>query len=78
MNSEEREKQAKQRFILLNVMRFSGTIIVMMGIAISLGKLFPDFPPLLGYLFILLGMFEFFFLPIVMKKSWDKQDSGQS
>ena len=77
MTSDEREAQAKQRFIILNIMRFSGAIIVMIGLAISAGRLFPDFPPLLGYLFIVLGMFEFFLFPILLKKSWNKKDAGQ-
>ncbi|MBK7161366.1 MAG: hypothetical protein IPH79_02205 [Sphingomonadales bacterium] len=78
MTSDERETQAKQRFIILNVLRFSGAVIVMMGLAISAGRLFPDFPPLFGYLFIVLGLFEFFLFPILLKKSWNKKDAGQS
>lgn len=77
MASEDHETQAKQRFIILNIMRFSGAVIVIMGLAISAGRLFPDFPPLLGYLFIVLGMFEFFLFPILLKKSWNKKDAGQ-
>ncbi|HMS21853.1 hypothetical protein [uncultured Sphingorhabdus sp.] len=77
MTTDERETQAKQRFIILNVLRFSGAVIVMMGLAISAGRLFPEFPPFLGYLFIVLGMFEFFLFPILLKKSWNKKDAGQ-
>jgi len=78
MNSTESETTAKQRFIILNILRFSGVIIVMMGLAISVGRLFPDFPPFLGYLFVVLGMFEFFLLPILLARSWKKKDAGQS
>lgn len=77
MNSEERELQARQRFIILNILRFSGAIVVMFGLAISAGRLFPDFPPLLGYLFLILGMLEFFLMPILLKKSWNRKDAGQ-
>ena len=77
MNSEEREEQARKRFIILNILRFSGAIVVMMGLAISAGRLFPDFPPLLGYLFLILGMIEFFLMPILLKKSWNRKDAGQ-
>lgn len=77
MNSEEREMQARQRFIILNLLRFSGAIIVMMGLSISAGRLVPDFPPLLGYLLLILGMIEFFLLPVLLKKSWNKKDAGQ-
>lgn len=77
MNSEEREEQARKRFFILNILRFSGAIVVMMGLAISAGRLFPDFPPLLGYLFLILGMIEFFLMPILLKKSWNREDAGQ-
>mgnify|MGYP001268985530 CR=1 FL=1 len=77
MNSEEREELARKRFIILNILRFSGAIVVMMGLAISAGRLFPDFPPLLGYLFLILGMIEFFLMPILLKKSWNREDAGQ-
>ena len=77
MNSEEREEQARKRFIILNILRFSGAIVVMMGLAISAGRLFPDFPPLLGYLFLILGMIEFFLMPLLLKKSWNRDDAGQ-
>ncbi len=77
MNSEEREEQARKRFIILNILRLSGAIVVMIGLAISAGRLFPDFPPLLGYLFVILGMIEFFLMPILLKKSWNRDDAGQ-
>lgn len=77
MNNEEREEQARKRFIILNILRLSGAIVVMIGLAISAGRLFPDFPPLLGYLFVILGMFEFFLMPILLKKSWNPDDAGQ-
>ncbi|MFN3749229.1 MAG: hypothetical protein ACK4SJ_11140 [Sphingorhabdus sp.] len=77
MNTEEREEQARKRFIILNILRFSGAIVVMMGLAISAGRLFPDFPPLLGYLFLILGMIEFFLMPLLLKKSWNRDDAGQ-
>lgn len=77
MNNEEREEQARKRFIILNILRLSGAIVVMIGLAISAGRLFPDFPPLLGYLFVILGMIEFFLMPILLKKSWNRDDAGQ-
>ncbi len=74
MNSEEREKLAKQRFIVLNAIRFSGVALVMLGVANIAGKFLPEFAPMLGTLFMLLGSIEFFFMPILLKKSWNRQD----
>jgi hypothetical protein len=53
MNSEEREAQAKQRFMLQG-MEF------------------------VGYIFVVLGAAEFFLMPVILKKAWNKQDGKPS
>jgi hypothetical protein len=78
MNNDEREVQAKQRFILLSAMRFGAVILVMLGIANIGGRLFQEFTPWLGYGFLLIGALDFFLVPIILKKSWARQDSGKS
>jgi F0F1-type ATP synthase assembly protein I len=76
MNSDERERLAKQRFFLLSAMRFVSVILVMAGIANIAGRLFPDATPYLGYGFLLIGLIEFFLMPVVLKKAWTKQDAA--
>lgn len=76
MNNDERETLAKQRFFLLSAMRFTSVILVMAGIANISGRLFPDATPYLGYGLLLIGVVEFFLVPVVLKKAWAKQDAA--
>ena len=65
------EKLARQRFVLINAIRFSGLALVMLGIAISLGKF--DLPAELGFVISLAGMLEFFFMPWFLAKRWNNE-----
>jgi hypothetical protein len=75
MNSEERERQAKQRFMLLSYVRFADLALVIAGAANLGGKLLPELAPTLGYVLLVAGAFGFFWVPIILKKSWAKQDA---
>lgn len=77
MTGDEREAQAKKRFFMLNIARLSGAITATIGLAIGAGRLFPDSPLLLGHLLLILGLAEFFLLPVLLKKGWQKADGGQ-
>lgn len=68
----EDENQARRRYILLNAMRFGGLAIVLLGIAISLGKF--DLPPEAGLVVSIAGMLEFFFLPYYLARRWNSED----
>ncbi len=68
------EDQAKQRFIILNLVRLTGVILAFIGIANIAGKLAPDLAPMLGLMLLITGMVDFFFFPIILKKAWQKQD----
>ncbi len=74
MTPDEKEEQAKGRFVVLNVMRLMALVMILFGIANALGRLLPEFTPWLGYVFIALGMFEFFFLPNIVSKGWRSKD----
>jgi arginine exporter protein ArgO len=75
MNSEEREKLAKQRFMILTYARFMDLALVIAGVANLGGKLLPELSPYLGYTLLLAGAFGFFWIPIILKKTWVKQDA---
>ena len=64
------EEQARARYNILNLVRFSGVALVFAGIANIAGKLLPDFAPWLGYALFFLGIFEFYPLPILLKRRW--------
>ncbi len=68
------EEQAKKRFMQLNLTRLAGLISVMIGMTNVAGKLLPEFAPWLGALFVVNGFADFFILPVIFKKFWQKQD----
>jgi hypothetical protein len=74
MNSDERERQAKQRFMTLSLFRFVSVFLVLFGVVILSGRLLPDLE-IVGYAFVVLGAVEFFMMPVILKKIWTKQDA---
>lgn len=64
------EDQARTRYNVLNLVRFSGVALVFAGIANIAGKLLPDLAPWFGYALFFLGIFEFYSLPIFLKRRW--------
>jgi Na+/melibiose symporter-like transporter len=77
MNSDEREAKARQRFIVLNLTRFLSVFLVLLGVAIISGRLLRGLEAV-GYIFMIFGVAEFFLLPVLLKKMWQKQDGGAS
>lgn len=59
---------AKKRFIVINVMRVFGVIMVIAGMAVFRGGI--GLPEWTGYLLIALGMFEAFVAPTLMARAW--------
>ncbi|MBK8631038.1 MAG: hypothetical protein IPN84_12830 [Sphingomonadales bacterium] len=68
------EDKAKARFMLLNMVRFSGILFVFAGLANGGGKLLPELAPYLGLALCTIGLIDFFGVPIFLKKAWKKQD----
>lgn len=71
------EQLAKNRFTILTVTRFMDLALVLAGLANVNGKLLPDFTPYLGMVLVIVGAFGFFAVPIVLKRSWAKQDANK-
>jgi hypothetical protein len=68
------EEQARRRFMALNLVRLAAIGLVMAGVANVGGKLLPDFAPGLGAVLLVVGMIDFFFAPMMLKRFWQKQD----
>jgi hypothetical protein len=62
------EELAKQRFVVLNLVRLGGLVFVMLGIAITNGAF--DLPAPIGWVVAIAGLIEFFFLPPMLAKKW--------
>ncbi len=64
----EPTKLEKQRFMAIQIMRLMGAALVLLGILIAGGKV--DLPVLIGYVFVVIGMVDFFVMPKVLARRW--------
>jgi len=60
--------QERARFLIMNVARLSGVVMILVGILILQGVL--DVPEVVGWVFIPVGMFEFFVMPTILARKW--------
>jgi hypothetical protein len=72
------EQLAKNRFTILTVARFMDLALVLAGLANVNGQLLPEFTPYLGMVLVTVGAFGFFAVPIMLKRSWAKQDANKN
>ena len=71
---EAAERQAQQRYIIMNVARVGGLMLLLVGIAITRDQLPVSLPWALGAALAVLGLLEFFFLPAILAKRWKAGD----
>ena len=62
------EDQARQRFMVLTMMRLSGIVLMVFGLAIAAGKI--DLPAVAGYAMIAVGALDALVMPMVLIKAW--------
>ena len=72
---EASEALARQRFIILNVLRFGGIALLLFGIAIARGLI--DLPWALGAVLAVAGLLEFYFLPRFIARAWKAGDGRE-
>lgn len=78
MSKSERDladARARNGFIIINVVRFGGIAMIMLGFAIVRGVI--DLPRPVGAVIAVLGFFEFFFLPRFIARAWNAGDKRQ-
>lgn len=68
------EDQARQRFMILNMIRLFAVAMVLAGVANVGGKFLPDLAPWFGYILIVVGAFDFFYAPRLLKRNWRNRD----
>ena len=66
------EARARNGFIIINLVRFSGVALVMLGFAIVRGVI--DLPYAVGAVIAVAGFFEVFFLPRFIARRWNAGD----
>ncbi len=68
------EEEARKRFMLINLVRLTALGFVMAGAANVAEKLLPEYAPVLGYALLVIGVIDFFFAPILLKRYWRQRD----
>lgn len=69
---QDNEALAKQRFMMLNLVRLMGLAMVLVGIAIAQGVI--DLPMPFGIILAIAGLLEFFLMPNILAKNWKSPD----
>lgn len=62
------ENLARQRFLIINLMRLSGVGFALLGLVIIAGKI--DLPLMAGYLFFVFGLLDTLVVPLVLSRAW--------
>ncbi|WP_395614814.1 hypothetical protein [Sphingorhabdus sp.] len=63
------EMQAQYRFLVINLCRIIGAILLVLGLAVIARETF-GIPKAAGYLLFLVGMLNFLLLPVFLSKRW--------
>lgn len=66
------ETKAKQRFMILNVVRLAGIALVLIAIAFS--QMAPNIPSIFNVLLSFAGLALFFFWPRKLASQWKSED----
>lgn len=73
--SDDKERLAKSRFMILNVLRLFGALLMIAGFVLITGKwdlAGSDMNPIVGVIFVLVGAFDFAVLPMLLARSWNR------
>jgi hypothetical protein len=67
MNDED-EALARNRYMVIQLLRIFGVALVIGGILIVRGKI--DLDPIVGYVFVLVGLLDAFGTPLFLARLW--------
>lgn len=63
------EMQAQYRFLVINLCRITGAVLLVVGLAVIAREAF-GIPKAAGYLFFAFGMLNFLLVPVFLSKRW--------
>jgi hypothetical protein len=63
-----RDDQARRRFLVLTMIRFSGVAMALAGLAVLAGKI--DLPLVAGYGLLAIGALDALIAPLILAKAW--------
>ena len=67
--TNEQEKIERNRFLILNIIRISGALLIVFGMAIIARGVF-DLPKEAGYVFFVAGIIDFIVAPLMLARAW--------
>lgn len=73
MAEEHPRDPAAARFWMLQLMRIGGAAMLAVGVMILAGRI--DLPEAAGYGLVAFGLFEFFWLPVLLARRWKTPDA---
>ena len=65
----EEETKAQYRFLVINIVRITGAIMLVLGLAIIARGVF-GLPVAAGYVLFLVGLVDFMLVPLLLAKRW--------
>lgn len=68
----EEETKAQYRFLIINIVRISGAIMLVIGLAIIAREAF-GLPKAAGYVLFFVGLLDFMLVPLLLAKRWKSQ-----
>lgn len=71
--TQDRDRQARNRFIALNVIRLTGALMLTFGLLAISGAL-RAIPLAAGYALFVVGLVEFLVLPVLLSRAWKNPD----
>lgn len=65
----EEETRAQYRFLVINICRITGAVMLVLGLAVISREAF-GLPKAAGYVLFLVGMADFLLVPVFLSKRW--------
>jgi hypothetical protein len=65
----EEETKAQYRFLVINICRITGAVMLVLGLAVISREAF-GLPKAAGYVLFLVGMVDFLLAPVYLSKRW--------
>jgi hypothetical protein len=67
--TNDEETKAQYRFLIINISRISGAVMLVLGLAVIAREAF-GLPKAAGYVLFLVGMADFLLAPVFLSKRW--------
>ena len=68
----ENDDEARNRWMLIQAVRLGGAALALIGLLITAGRI--DAPEFVGYILVIFGLLDFFFMPTVLARKWSSRE----